>query len=321
MGNKRVKKPTIRYPYESIFDFDIKVTQLSLFDIKVSNAECYKHDYVFKKIDAGNQRELEVFPGMYASREFIKSEVAKQELDPKRMKENNTRKKYKKDERKVHANFKVGDWFMTLTFNDRHLPKTLQEAKKIFGRFIESLNGKRERRKMSKVKYYYVLEKGLRKKRLHFHVFMDNVLPIEEIIKSWGKKGNIDIKPLIYSNNEGKENFVNTMRYITKHKDNYPSLYKIEAWDYIQGSSRNLLVPKERQYKTPLPKKDVLRIAVKDEVTQLEEARRIFEKKYLDYEVTDVEVKVNPKYEGLYYIHVRMQKRSGSNKKNKRVRI
>ena len=141
------KKVTTKYPYENVFDRDIKFRQLSIFDMKVNNAECYKHDYVFKRIDAGNQREIEVFPGLYASREFMKGEIERQKQDPKKMKENNTRKKYKKDERTVHANFEIGDWFITLTFNDECLPKTPVEAKKMFGRFIESLNKKRERRK------------------------------------------------------------------------------------------------------------------------------------------------------------------------------
>jgi|GEM_PF-1955382 len=320
-GKKKVKKPITKYPYENIFDRDIKYKQLSLFDIEISNAECYKHDYVFRKIDAGNQREIEIFPGLYASREIIKTEREKEKLDPKRLKENNTRKKYKRDERLVHANFKVGDWFLTITFNDKYLPKTAKEAKKVFGRFAESLNSKRKRRGLPNTKYFYTLEKGLRKGRWHFHVFMDTLLDIEEVIKSWKKNGDIRFEKLVYKNYEGKLNFVNTMRYITKHKDNYPQLYKTAAWDYERGGSSNLEKPKEKQYKTPLAKKNVLKMAVKDETTQLEEARRIFEAKYKEYEVTDVEVKHNPHYEGLYYIHVRMQKRSGSNNRNKRVRI
>ena len=322
MSRKQGKKRITNYSYENVLSDDIsKVTQLSLFDEEIRNAECYKHDFVFKKIDSGNQREIECFPGIYASREFVKNMDNGRVKDEKKIKENNTRKKYKKFERSVHHNYKLGDWFLTLTFNDLYQTTTKEETIKALKQFLDSINKKRKRRDLPAVKYIYVAEKGLRKGRWHIHLFMDTLLPIEEIRKSWGKRGFLEADPLAYRNQDGKENFVGLCRYLAKHKEDYPELYKKEAWDFITGHSQNLIKPEEKEYKTPIPKKAIKQMAVKDKADQLEAARQTFEKKYKDYEVTDVQVKVNPHYEGLYYISVRMQKRSGSNDKNKRVRI
>lgn len=324
MSKRRNNKPSkliTNYQYNDIFIQDINaVKQLNIFEASVSNVECYKHDYVFKRIDAGNQRELEVFPGFYASQNFMKKREKQKEVDPRKMKENNTRKKYKKFERLMHNNFVEEDWNITLTFNDEHLPQSKEETLKALRAFILSLSKKRKRKELPPVKYLYVMEQGSQNKRWHIHIVMDTLLPIEDVIKSWGKRGIARVDPLTYVDNEGKENFVNLCRYLTKHKENYPDCYKDKAWDFIYGSSQNLVAPKERECKTPIAKKAVKKMAVKDRSEQLEAARQVFEKKYKDYEVTDVEVKANPHYEDLYCIHVRMQKRSGSNTKNRRVR-
>jgi hypothetical protein len=309
-SKKKAKRFITKYPYEDIFIHDMSaVKQLSIFDEGISNAECYKHDYVFKRITSGNQLEVEAFPGFFASRIFLKSEKTEQTRDLKKIKENNTRKKYKKFERYVHANFKAGDLNITLTFNDSHQPSSKEETKKALNRFIDSVNKKRKRRGLTSAKYIYVLEQGLRYRRWHIHIIMDKLLPMEEIAKTWKKKGIAEIELLAYMSGEEREDFVPLCRYLTKHKDNYPKLYEVEAWDFIYGRSQNLATPKEKQNKTPIPKKDIKRMTVKEKTEQLETARRVFEKKYKDYEVTDITVKTNSHFDNLHYIHVRMQKR------------
>lgn len=73
----------------------------------------------------------------------------------------------------VCANFSPGDWWITLSYDDDHLPRTREESKKPFRRFIRLF---RKYRKGNKelLKYVYCTQLTTRAggRRLHHHMIM-----------------------------------------------------------------------------------------------------------------------------------------------------
>ena len=73
----------------------------------------------------------------------------------------------------VCANFSPGDWWVTLSYDDAHLPKTKEESKRPFRRFIRRF---RKYRKVNKeaLKYVYCTQLTTRDGgiRLHHHMIL-----------------------------------------------------------------------------------------------------------------------------------------------------
>lgn len=73
----------------------------------------------------------------------------------------------------VCANFSPGDWWVTLSYDDEHLPRTREESKKPFRKFIRNF---RKYRKVNKevLKYVYCTQLTTRAGgiRLHHHMIL-----------------------------------------------------------------------------------------------------------------------------------------------------
>ncbi len=87
------------------------------------------------------------------------------------------------------ANFDHHDYYVTLTYDNDHLPTDRAAAVKRIQRFIRQLRRHRKARGQD-VKYVYTTE-GLHDKRLHHHVVI-NGYDDEEIIRSLWTDGNTD---------------------------------------------------------------------------------------------------------------------------------
>lgn len=92
----------------------------------------------------------------------------------------------------MNANFRPGDYHVTLTYKREERPEDVQKAKEDRSAFLDRL-----RRRMNKegkpFKYVLVTEVGKRG-ALHHHIVMNQV-PTEWIRTAW-KKGRIDVRPL-----------------------------------------------------------------------------------------------------------------------------
>lgn len=73
----------------------------------------------------------------------------------------------------VCANFSPGDWWVTLSYDDDHLPQTREESKKPFRKFIRMFRKYRKANKES-LKYVYCTQLTTRDGgiRLHHHMIM-----------------------------------------------------------------------------------------------------------------------------------------------------
>lgn len=91
----------------------------------------------------------------------------------------NRRLKHERINRQILDNFRVGDWYMTLTFNTYHVPKTEQEAKAVLEKFKRDLR-RLFRKRGRELKYISIIENIRGRGRVHVHMMIP-ALPRHDI--------------------------------------------------------------------------------------------------------------------------------------------
>ena len=110
-----------------------------------------KSVYTTKTIKAGNQFEVEIYPS------FTKKESTGMNLKPrsstaqKNLNDKNARKKL---ERLINANFSNGDLWVTLTYDNKHLPESMKDALKNIGNYIKKNQLQKRKNGIIKRKIY-----------------------------------------------------------------------------------------------------------------------------------------------------------------------
>lgn len=116
----------------------------------------------------------------------------------------NMRQAARKLTRKINANFKPGDWHITLTYRKANRPDA-KEAQEYLKKFITELR-KIYRKGQFDLKYIYVTE--YENKSIHHHIIINNVndgkkTTTDYVRELWKDKGNPKFVPL-YDNGEYK---------------------------------------------------------------------------------------------------------------------
>lgn len=183
--NRKKTTPYIPYDYEAAFnqtidqDDDLYVRELIRKGKRVI--------YATKRIDAGDQVELEIYP------EFTKREDVPQEgrrpgynaQAQRNLKDKNARKNC---ERLINSNFTSQDIWATLVYTDQNLPASMEEALENMQKYIKRINYRRKKLGMEPAKYVYVTEWSEdddHKIRCHHHVVMDGQLSMDEVERTW----------------------------------------------------------------------------------------------------------------------------------------
>lgn len=109
---------------------------------------------------------------------------------PEDQKKRNEAAKRKELERKLNANFKNGDHFLTLTYAEE--PEQA-EAEKDIARFFRRL---RRKYKEGAKRYIYTMERGKVNGRIHFHVLLPQEIELPAIISAWEDMGIINDRPI-----------------------------------------------------------------------------------------------------------------------------
>lgn len=106
------------------------------------------------------------------------------------------------------ANFTNNDYYITLTYDDEHLPSSRSAAKKLLTKFVTRLRTHRRARNQE-LKYIYVTEGLHGGKRLHHHIVINGYNDIDDIISLWsyGNTKHTHIDP---------QQFGDLARYLTK---------------------------------------------------------------------------------------------------------
>lgn len=166
---------------------------------------------------------------------------AKQKVSSAARQHLNFRAAWQKLELILAANFGRRDWWITLTYDDAHLPADRAAAVKEVGKFIRVLKADREKRGLE-LRYVYCTEEipdepgGER--RLHHHAVINAADDPDELIEALWGRGLADVRPLLDSAVDGYEA---RARYLVKER--HPGAVGRKTGLRGWSGSRNLKKP------------------------------------------------------------------------------
>ena len=88
----------------------------------------------------------------------------------------------------VKGNFSENDYFISLTYADKFLPESAEEAEAQFRKYIKDLRKEAKKRGVDNLKYIYVTECGKTKGRFHHHMILQNCIPRDLVEGLWSKQ-------------------------------------------------------------------------------------------------------------------------------------
>ncbi len=295
--NKRKRYLFEDYDVEASYMNNLENLSESFVDSVFSKSR-YKVNYMTKTIEAGNQFEVEIYPVFKSSRDLPDGIVTKKKETRQAQKNLNDANSRKKLTRLVHANFGPGDYWITLTFSDEHLPKDFKDMEKIRKNFFGKINRLRKKKGLENARYIYVEEEGTYgTERYHIHLVMDSDLSKEEVESKW-TWGRTNIRTINYNGDESLRGLCN---YMTKDPKTYKKMSFRTKGKRTWGRSKgNLKEPIERKNKTKFSRKKVL-----DMAKHRDSIEGILNKSYPGRQFKEVEVRYND-YNGLFYIYAIM---------------
>ena len=293
----------IPYDYEAAYNKQLENMHEWLVGQMASHGK--KMVYALKEIKAGEQFEAEIYP-QFRSMDEVPKEGRRIRRDNSKAQRNlNDKNARKYVERLINANFGDGDIWMTLTYDDAHLPPDgdIDAAVGNMQKYIKRVNYQRNKRGLPKANYVYVTEYNENAKiRWHYHIVMDGALDMDTVEKCWGKGGRNEVRRLKKDEN-GLSGMAN---YIVKERKRIRSERR---WN----SSKGLIDPDIRVVHSKQPEKGKGSYKkIKKYVDEMVRNQNVIEEQmkkwYPDYDYRDAEVYYND-FNGMFYIHARMRKR------------
>lgn len=200
-----------------------------------------------------------------------------------------------------NGNFSEGDWFISLSYQDKFQPETMEQAEKEVGNYIRRLKA-RYKKLGQELKYILVNEGGAKKVRFNHHLVinsLDEGLTRDDVEALWAKKskgqkkeriGTVNSK-YIQTNENGLERI---MAYMSKDPKGR------KRW----SSSRNLKRPDSRPNDHKYGPRTLEKVAQTPD-----QGMAYFTKKYPEYDISEVEAKY---YEETgWHIYLKMWRRVG----------
>lgn len=168
----------------------------------------------------------------------------------------NRRNMVRRIQRLVCANFGPGDGWLSLTFDDAHLPAGYEDAKRLSTNFIRRLQ-RRHRKRGMELKYIYALCQGRKSGRWHLHIIVNGGVGGLELRRLWGM-GDANRKDLYPDGN-----YTGLAEYMVKpeeREDFAEGAGGREKYRHAYASSLNLVDPppvrdsvKQAEFDDPAP--------------------------------------------------------------------
>ena len=267
---KRKKRGMNFIPYDYEAAFNKALGDLHEWIVEQMFSHGKKMVYALKEIKAGEQFEVEIYP-QFKSMDEVPEEGRSIKRDNSKAQRNlNDKNARKYVERLINRNFGDKDLWITLTYDDAHLPPDgdIDAAVKNMQNFIRRVNYQRKKRGLPKAKYVYVTEYNEAAEiRWHHHLVMDGALDMDTVEKCWGQSSRNEVRRL-----QKDENGLSGMaNYIVKEKKRIRSDVDemVKNQNVIEGQMK---------------------------------------KWYPDFDFKDAAVYYND-FNGMFYIHARMRKR------------
>lgn len=261
--------------------------------------------YKEKKFHCGKYIEIDIIPHIQSERRSYRGKRIY--LSSKKQRNLNDKNAKRYFVMKVNANFSEKDYYVTLEYKKKYMPKSLEEAEREIANFFDRL--RRKLKKIGKELKYIVVTETKEKKtgtEYHHHLIMNGDLSREEVEDTWRvqrKKGE----------KQGElRGYCNTRR-LQPNEYGYEAVAKYMAKDSKKGKkrwscSKNLKNPKSEPYYT----ETVGRISKKkvDEMAKIPDDREYWEKKYKGYLFTECKP-VFSDITGKWSLYIKMRKREG----------
>lgn len=305
---KRKKRGMVYIPYDYEAAYAQSIEFMNEWFIEQMTAHRKTVVYALKEIKAGEQFEVEIYP-QFKSMDEVPPDGRNVKRDNSKAQRNlNDKNARKHVERLINENFTDRDIWITLTYDDAHLPPDgdIDAAVKNMQNYIRRINYQRQKRGLKNARYVYVTEYNPDAQiRWHHHLVMDGDLDMDTVEKCWKNGRRNEVRRLEKDEN-GLSGIAN---YIVKQKKRIKGE---KRWNSSQG----LREPQIRVVHSKRPTRDdgsykKIRQYVDKMVKDRESIKEQMSKWYPDYDFTEAGVYVND-FNGLFYIRARMRKRRNS---------
>lgn len=245
--------------------------------------------YRERKHYCGKYMEVEIFPVYTHAKKRGKRKKPTTQIQQRL----NQRHAEGKLRRLLHTNFTEADLFVTLTFDDAHLPASVEDVQRLLQNFLRRLK-RRYAKTGTELKYVYILEKGLEHDRLHVHMVISGDLGQEELATLWGM-GEVSADCLQFDEN----GLAALAKYFTKgDAENGGKPITWKRW----VASRNLDKPEVVERDGRLPHRKMAALCLDGGDTDY------LETEYCGYEIAPYSVDVTQDIYGGYYLAAVLKK-------------
>jgi hypothetical protein len=303
-GSRR-KRGMVFIPYDYEAAYKQQLEKLNEWFAELMFRQGKKVVYALKEIKAGDQLEVEIYP-QFANMDDVPPEGRNIKKDNDKAQRNlNDKNARKYVERLINHNFGDNDLWMTLTYDDEHLPPDgdIDAAIKNVQRYIRRVNYQRKKRGLPNCRYVYVTEYNPDAKiRWHHHLVMDGQMDMETVEGCWKQGSRNEVRKL-----QKDENGLSGMaNYIVKEKKRVKSE---KRWNSSQGLKEPdiRVVHSKRPTATQGSYKKIAAY-VENMKKGREAVREQVSKWYPDFEFTDAGIYYND-FNSMFYIKARMRKR------------
>lgn len=305
MARVRRKKNKQFIPYDYEAAYSKKLEELNEFFVEQMLKRETKVIYALKEIRAGDQFEIEIYP-QFRKMEDVPAEGRRIQKDnDKAQKKLNDKNARKYLTRLINENFTTKDMWLTLTYDNEHLPPEgdTDAAIKNVQRFIKRVNYQRKKRNLGNARYIYITAYNPNEKiRWHHHIVMDGDMERDIVEKCWKQGGR------------------NEARWLQEDEDGLSGIaaYIVGENNRIKGerrwnSSQGLRDPEIKVVHSKRPTaKDGSYKKIATYVEQMrkghEEVRQQMEKWYPEFDFKEAGIYYND-FNSMFYIRAKMRKR------------
>lgn len=300
----------VRYDYEAAYNKAMEDMHEWFIEQMCKNRK--KVVYALKEITAGDQFEIEIYP-QFRSMDEVPPEGRRAVKDNSKAQKNlNDKNARKYVERLINENFTDRDIWMTLTYDDDHLPPDgdIDAAIKNVQKYIRRVNYQRKKRGLPNAKYVYVTEYNPDAEiRFHHHIVMDGALDMDTVEACWKQSSRNEVRRL----NKDENGLSGMANYIVKEKKRIKSE---KRWNSSQG----LRDPKIRVVHSKRPTEGAAYKQIGTYVDRMVKDRdaipEILAGWYPEFQFTGAGVYYND-FNAMFYINARMRRKRGNDEETK----
>lgn len=247
--------------------------------------------------------EIDLFPFMNDDRTFNRRRKCKSKLTEPKQKNLNDKRAKRYFRLLLKSNFTSKDLHITLTYNNKNLPTSVEEADKEVRNYIRRIMRANKKAGLGEVKYIFVTEQGVRSKRIHHHLIISCDLDRDALENLWRrpkKKGEKQGESMGYANADRLRLDDNGLEALAEYLSKDPKGRK--RW----SPSRNLKKPEISTSDTKTSNKQFVQLVLLPE--DCEKTRDFFEKRHPGYKCTSIEKRYN-EVTGTWAIYAKMSRR------------